>query len=68
MQRFARTSRDSAPPPLRMAAIQKCEAAAPHLHRSAFLKVFRRGPRRDASHRVVVVHVDKPRKDEAAGA
>ena len=33
-----------------------------------FLKVFRRGPRRDASRRGVAVHVDKPRKDEAAWA
>ena len=36
--------------------------------RSAPLKVFRRGPQRDASRRGVAVHVDKPRKDEAAGA
>ena len=34
---------------------------------TAFLKVFRRGPQRDISRRVVAVHVDKPRKDEAAG-
>lgn len=34
---------------------------------SASLKVFRRGPQRDGRHRVAAVHVDKPRKDEAAG-
>ena len=34
----------------------------------AFLKVFRRGPRRDGRCRTVAAHVDKPRKDEAAGA
>lgn len=34
---------------------------------SAFLKVFRRGPQRDGRHRVLAVHVDKARKDEAAG-
>jgi hypothetical protein len=34
---------------------------------SASLKVFRRGPQRDGCHRVLVAHVDKPRKDEAAG-
>ena len=35
--------------------------------KSALLKVFRRGPQRDGCRRVVAVHVDKPRKDEAAG-
>jgi hypothetical protein len=35
---------------------------------AAFLKVFRRGPQHDGRHLVVAVHVDKPRKDEAAGA
>jgi hypothetical protein len=35
---------------------------------SASLKVFRRGPQHDGRHLVVAVHVDKPRKDEAAGA
>ena len=34
---------------------------------TASLKVFRRGPQRDGRHRVLAVHVDKPRKDEAAG-
>ena len=37
------------------------------LRTPAFLKVFRRGPQRDGRRRVVAVHVDKSRKDEAAG-
>lgn len=41
--------------------------AKPHCRKSAFLKVFRRGPQRDGRHGVTAVHVDKPRKDEAAG-
>jgi len=35
--------------------------------KSAFLKVFRCGPRRDIGGQELAAHVDKPRKEEAAG-
>jgi hypothetical protein len=39
----------------------------PHAHPSAFLKVFRCGPQHDVGGHEMAAHVDKPRKEEAAG-
>ena len=44
-----------------------CVSSCKVQRRSGLLKVFRRGPRRNIGGHEVATHVDKPRKEEAAG-